>query len=50
MANCAVVIIKNTDEKGCIIRRINAQLYEIWLDNGDVVVLSPNEFNEIEGN
>jgi translation initiation factor IF-1 len=49
MANCAVVIINETGERGCIIRRMNAQSYEIWLDSGDVVVLSPNDFKEIEG-
>jgi len=50
MANCAVVIINETGERGCITRRLNANLYEIWLDSGDVVVISPDEFNEIEGN
>ena len=43
MANCAVVIINETGERGCITRRLNANLY-------DVVAFSPNEFKEIEGN
>lgn len=48
MDNCAAVIVKETEERGCIIRRINAQSYEIWLEDGSVKTLSPDEFNEIE--
>ena len=48
MANCVAVIIKETGERGCIVRRMNAISYEIVLDNGEVVWLSPNEFDEIE--
>lgn len=48
MDNCAAVIIKKTGERGCIVMRMNACSYEILLDNGEVVWLSPNEFDEIE--
>ena len=48
MANCTVVTIKNTGERGCIIRRIDAHSYEIWLESGAVVVIPPDEFDEME--
>lgn len=48
MDNCAAVIVKETGERGCITRRLNAQAYEIWLEDGSVRTLSPDEFDEIE--
>lgn len=48
MDNCVVVIEKDTGDRGCIVRRLNAQAYEIWFENGRLAVLSPDEFNEIE--
>ena len=48
MGNCVVVVVKETGERGCITRRLNAQAYEIWLEDGSVRILCPDEFNEIE--
>jgi len=46
--NCVAVVVKETGEKGCITRRLDADAYEIWLESGSDVVLSPRDFHELE--
>lgn len=42
------VKIKDSEQYGFIVRRLNAQAYEIGLENSDeVVILSPEEFIEV---
>lgn len=43
------VRVKTTEDSifGWIIRRIDASSYEIFLDNGKTVTLSPEEFKEL---
>lgn len=48
MDNCAEVLVRETGERGCITRRLSSVAYEIWLENGSSVVLSPEEFSELE--
>ena len=48
MDNCVAVLVKDTGERGCITRRLNAHAYEIWLEDGSMKVLDPDEFIEIE--
>lgn len=48
MDSCVAVIVKETGERGCIIRRLDVQIYEIWLEDGSVKTFSPDEFHEIE--
>lgn len=42
------VLIKKTNEYGYIIRRIDSQRYEIWLDSEKEISISPEEFVEIK--
>jgi len=41
--------VKDGEEYGYILRRLNADSYEVWLESADsTVVLSPKEFVEVE--
>lgn len=50
------VLIDTKDDTGCLItgygyitRRINAQLYEVWIESSnEIYLLSPNEFTETQ--
>jgi hypothetical protein len=41
------VFVKNTGEFGYIVRRLNSQTYEIWLESKKELILDINEFVEI---
>ena len=42
------VVVNDSQASGYILRRLNSEAYEIWLDNEYTVkVLSPNEFTEV---
>jgi translation initiation factor IF-1 len=43
------VLVKKTNEQGYITRRLDADNYEIWLESGDLITISPKEFLEIQG-
>lgn len=48
MENCVEVFVNSLEKKGCITRRLNAEEYEIWMEDGSVVLLSPDEFEELK--
>jgi hypothetical protein len=43
------VLIKDTNQNGFIIRRLNANSYEIQIEESDeILILDPKEFIELE--
>lgn len=42
------VFVEKEKEHGYIVRRLDAHSYQVWLDSGFEVIISPNEFVEIE--
>lgn len=48
MENLGVKVILKDDSVGVIVRRLNAENYEILLENNELVILSPKEFEEVK--
>lgn len=48
MEDSGVKIITASGSEGVILRRLNSESYEIWLNNDEVVILSPKEFEEVK--
>ena len=48
MSVSGVKVVLEDGSSGVIVRRLNAESYEIWLESDETVVLSPKEFKEVE--
>jgi hypothetical protein len=48
MSVSGVRVILENGSSGVIVRRLNAESYEIWLESDEIVILSPKEFKEVE--
>jgi hypothetical protein len=46
--NLGVKVILEDNSVGVIVRRLNAETYEILLENDELVILSPKEFKEVK--
>lgn len=48
MEDIGVKVILEDNSIGVIVRRLNAENYEILLKNNELVILSPKEFKEVK--